>query len=245
MLDDDQIAVALHAVSDEKHLTGARGNNDAADLAADVQTLAVLGEIREDRTAGGPNELRAGHRRLNRLRRLNRSRSLLRGFARRIRERRLFRGRAPLLGICLGAQYMAAAMGARVYPGPAREIGWGTVTLTRQDSVLAPLASAPVLHWHGDTFDLPEGATLLASSSLTPHQAFSLAPGQLALQFHMEADSARMESWLVGHCCELSMAGIDPCTLREDARRLGQAAREAGMAVCRNWLAECRSVLQR
>ncbi len=159
-------------------------------------------------------------------------------------EKRL-RARRPLLGICLGAQYMAAAMGARVYPGPAREIGWGTVTLTRQDSVLAPLASAPVLHWHGDTFDLPEGATLLASSSLTPHQAFSLAPGQLALQFHMEADSARMESWLVGHCCELSMAGIDPCTLREDARRLGQAAREAGMAVCRNWLAECRSVLQR
>lgn len=160
----------------------------------------------------------------------------------RLVEKRLRAGR-PLLGICLGAQYMAAVMGARVYPGPGKEIGWGSVTLTREGGLLAPLAAAPVLHWHGDTFDLPDGATLLASSAMTPHQAFSLAPGQLALQFHVEADSTRIESWLVGHCCELSGAGIDPCTIRQDALRLGEAAREAGQAVCRNWLDECRSVL--
>ena len=101
----------------------------------------------------------------------------------------------PLLGICLGAQYMAHARGARVYPGPKKEIGWGTVSLCHKGGLLAPLESAPVLHWHGDTFDLPEGATLLASSEITPNQAFSLAKGQLALQFHVEADASKMESW--------------------------------------------------
>ena len=149
----------------------------------------------------------------------------------------------PLLGICLGAQYMAHARGARVYPGQGKDIGWGTVTLCQEGGLLAPLESAPVLHWHGDTFDLPEGATLLASSRVTPHQAFSLAPGQLALQFHVEADARHMESWLVGHCCELSQAGIDPCSLREDAQRLGDAAARAGREVCRLWLQESRKAL--
>ncbi len=149
----------------------------------------------------------------------------------------------PLLGICLGAQYMAHAMGARVYPGPRKEIGWGTVRLCQQGGLLAPIESAPVLHWHGDTFDLPEGATLLASSELTPHQAFSLESGQLALQFHVEADARKMEPWLVGHCCELAQAGIDPRQLRRDAQNLGEAAARAGREVCRLWLEESRRAL--
>ena len=63
----------------------------------------------------------------------------------------------PLLGICLGAQIMAAALGAKVYAGPKKEIGWGTVDVTAAGlrGPLAELASAPVLHWHGDTFDVP------------------------------------------------------------------------------------------
>ena len=148
----------------------------------------------------------------------------------------------PLLGICLGAQLMAAARGAQVYAGVRKEIGWGTVSLTTEgrEGVLAPLLEAPVLHWHGDTFDLPRGARLLASSELTPHQAFALGFGQLALQFHVEADAARMEDWLVGHCCELAGAGIDPCVIRDGARILGAQAAAAGQEVCRRWLKEAR-----
>lgn len=148
----------------------------------------------------------------------------------------------PLLGICLGAQLMAAALGARVYPGAQKEFGWGSVSLTPEgaEGVLAPLQDAPVLHWHGDTFDLPARAHLLASTAVTPHQAFSVGFGQLALQFHVEADADRMEEWLVGHCCELAAAGADPCSIREDARRLGAQAAAAGQEVCRRWLKEAR-----
>ncbi|XUJ33596.1 glutamine amidotransferase-related protein [Bradyrhizobium japonicum] len=81
-------------------------------------------------------------------------------------ERRLAQG-LPTLGICLGAQLMAKALGARIYAGGVKEIGWGSVTLTDagQASSLKPLAeSAPVLHWHGDTFDLPDNAARLASN---------------------------------------------------------------------------------
>jgi len=88
----------------------------------------------------------------------------------------------PVLGVCLGAQLLAAALGARVYRGERPEIGSGSVSLTaegRADPVLgaAGLAELPVVHWHEDTFDLPPGAVLLAGSALYPHQAFRVGPG--------------------------------------------------------------------
>ena len=146
----------------------------------------------------------------------------------------------PLLGICLGAQLMASVLDAGVYPGTAKEIGWGQVSLTPAglSGPLAELVDAPVLHWHGDTFDLPRGCDLLASTSITPHQAFRPGPGQLGLQFHAEMDASFMETWLVGHCCELAVNGFDPRAIREDARRLGARARSAGVAFMRRWLAE-------
>jgi GMP synthase (glutamine-hydrolysing) len=144
----------------------------------------------------------------------------------------------PLLGICLGAQMMASALGARVAPGPVKEIGFAPLTLTPtgQSSVLAPLAGVPVLHWHGDNCDLPAGCERLASTTACPVQAFSRLPSQLALQFHIETDPARLEQWLIGHTVELGKAGIDPRGLREQAKAHGAAAATAGLGVLSAWL---------
>jgi GMP synthase-like glutamine amidotransferase len=78
----------------------------------------------------------------------------------------------PTLGVCFGAQMIAAAMGSDVYPGGAREVGFHPVSVHAGDSPLRHVEGVPVLHWHGDTFDLPEGVELLASSHVYRHQAF-------------------------------------------------------------------------
>jgi GMP synthase (glutamine-hydrolysing) len=144
----------------------------------------------------------------------------------------------PMLGICLGAQTMAAALGARVAPGPAKEIGWAPLTLSEagQASVLAPLGTSPVLHWHGDNCELPAGCQGLASTAHCPVQAFARTPSQLALQFHLETEPARFEAWLVGHTVELGEAGLDPRDLRKQARTVGPAVREIGRGVLASWL---------
>jgi len=144
----------------------------------------------------------------------------------------------PTLGICLGAQMMAAALGARVAPGPVKEIGFAPLTLTAAGaaSVLAPLVSSPVLHWHGDNCDLPVGCERLASTAHCPVQAFVRTPSQLALQFHVETEPAGLETWLVGHTVELGKAGIDPRALRRQIGALGPASAQLGRKVLADWL---------
>jgi GMP synthase (glutamine-hydrolysing) len=103
----------------------------------------------------------------------------------------------PVLGICLGAQLLARALGAAVVPGQVKEIGFSAVTVDDPtDPILGGLApGATVLHWHGDVFELPAGATHLASSALTAHQAFRLGNAWGVL-FHPEADVALAERWM-------------------------------------------------
>ena len=152
--------------------------------------------------------------------------------------RRLAAGR-PTLGVCLGAQLIAAALGAEVRPGPAREIGFAPVALTAagRASPLAALAEVPVLHWHGDTFDLPPGATLLAHTAMY-HQAFAHGDHALALQFHAEmGDDARFDHWLAADAAYVEQAAHRVCDLRADHARLGPAAVAAGQAMLRGWLA--------
>jgi GMP synthase (glutamine-hydrolysing) len=142
------------------------------------------------------------------------------------------------LGICLGAQLMARALGARVYPGPAKEIGWKPLVLP-SDNLLAPLVGQPVLHWHGDTFDLPDGATLLASTDICRNQAFALGHYGLAFQFHPEAQAEGFERWLIGHACEIAATpGVSVTGLRAGTARLAPSALARGQQVLRNWLAQ-------
>jgi GMP synthase (glutamine-hydrolysing) len=126
----------------------------------------------------------------------------------------------PTLGICLGAQLIAHALGAKVYAGSQKEIGWSSLEIKPvAQNPLTSLADTPVLHWHGDTFDLPQNAELLASSTLYPNQAFKIGNNILALQFHVEVASDAMEKWLIGHTCELRHAKIDIPNLRADNQR--------------------------
>ena len=153
-----------------------------------------------------------------------------------VARQRLADGR-PTLGLCLGAQIMVAGLGGRVFPGGAKEIGWSQLTLTDagRDSPLAALDGRPVLHWHGDTYNLPDGAVNLASSAVYEQQAFAVGDHGLALQFHPEVTAAGLERWYIGHTIELGVAGVSVVDLRADAARFAAGLAEAGRAMLRQW----------
>ncbi|MBB3268693.1 GMP synthase (glutamine-hydrolyzing) [Azospirillum sp. OGB3] len=153
--------------------------------------------------------------------------------------------RRPLLGVCLGAQLIAAASGARVFPSGVKEIGFKAVSLTAagRESPLRHLEGASPLHWHGDTYSLPAGATNLASSDLIEQQAFSFGREVLGLQFHPEADCGdRFERWLVGHAAELASARIDVAALRQGARVNGPLLHKASERMIAEWLANLEAL---
>jgi GMP synthase (glutamine-hydrolysing) len=156
-----------------------------------------------------------------------------------IRERLL--AELPVLGICLGAQLMAAALGARVYPGHGKEIGWSPLVPVGEMSghhLLQPLfgTNVQVLHWHGDTFDLPAAATHLASSAMYRNQAFALGRHALALQFHPEVLGRSVERWLIGHAGELSSAKIDVPALRAISAAQAGVLEQAAAQLWDDWL---------
>jgi GMP synthase-like glutamine amidotransferase len=110
-----------------------------------------------------------------------------------------------VLGICLGAQIIAKALGARVYPGSAKEIGWFPVQRTTGSHPLfegLPDSFTP-FHWHGETFDLPHEAALLAKSKITQTQAFAVGQRVLGLQFHLEATEESVRALLKGAAHEI------------------------------------------
>ena len=124
----------------------------------------------------------------------------------------------PVLGVCLGAQLIARALGARVYPNPQKEIGWSPVDWTPA-AATDPLFhgfSGPetVFQWHGETFDLPPGAQHLASSAACRHQAFRVGGNVYGLQFHLEVTPEIIGQWLQqdAACGDLreATAPIDP-----------------------------------
>jgi GMP synthase-like glutamine amidotransferase len=105
----------------------------------------------------------------------------------------------PILGVCLGAQLIAKAAGSRVYPNARKEIGWFPVYRTNE-TLYDPLfrgfgESETVFHWHGETFDLPEGALWLARSDACRHQAFRLGTHTYGIQFHLEVTPEMISEW--------------------------------------------------
>jgi GMP synthase (glutamine-hydrolysing) len=155
----------------------------------------------------------------------------------------------PTLGICLGAQLMAAALNAKVYPGRAKEIGWSKLSRGREGDDVAGWdqyldSAGAVLHWHGDTYELPSGARHLASSALYENQAFAWGAHCLGLQFHPEFDASRLERWLIGHCMEIAAApGVTLAALRADTAQLAEQAEAAADRFFASWigsLSRCR-----
>src|SRR5690606_10632736 len=105
---------------------------------------------------------------------------------------------------------------------------------------LRHLAGVEVLHWHADTFDVPDQAQILASTEVTPHQAFSW-DRNLGIQFHPEVDGHEIERWLIGHSGELIEAGVDVSALRAKSKELADASATAGVALIRDYLKAIKS----
>ncbi|MFZ5899296.1 MAG: type 1 glutamine amidotransferase [Bacillota bacterium] len=151
----------------------------------------------------------------------------------------------PVLGICLGAQLIAKALGARVYPNGVKEIGWDTVRLTR-NGVLSPFFTGfprefSVFQWHGDTFDIPPYAQLLGSSRRCLNQAFSFGKNVLALQFHLEVTGDMVREWVAAYAEELLEEGGPKLARKilQETKRKEEKYSLLGQRFCRNWLKEC------
>lgn len=146
----------------------------------------------------------------------------------------------PTLGVCLGAQMIAAAFGGRVYRGPVKEVGFHKVSVadTPAAAPLRHIEDQPLLHWHGDTFTLPDGAELLASSQHYEHQAFRCGKNILGLQFHAEMGlDERFHAWTSAWPDDIAAAGQTVEQLHRDHARHGPRAVAAGRAMIADWLA--------
>jgi GMP synthase (glutamine-hydrolysing) len=149
----------------------------------------------------------------------------------------------PTLGICLGAQLIATALGAKVYAGEAKEIGWCPLRLSDagKESALRYLGAehCDMLHWHGETFDLPKGAVLLASTERYENQAFSYGNNILALQFHPEITQRGMEKWFIGHVGEIMQTdGVSVELLRKETQRFANQLEMQGELFFNSWFNE-------
>jgi GMP synthase-like glutamine amidotransferase len=129
----------------------------------------------------------------------------------------------PVLGVCLGAQLLALAAGGSVHTGPAPEIGWGQIELTRAADTDPLFAGAPstltVLHWHGDTYVRPPGAVQLASSQAYAEQAFRVGAVAWGLQFHLEVEGPAVDGFAAAFADEVRGAGLDPALIRSETAR--------------------------
>jgi GMP synthase (glutamine-hydrolysing) len=147
----------------------------------------------------------------------------------------------PVLGICLGSQLLAAALGGTVGKAPRKEIGWYDVELLPEARDDALFANAPrsftAFHWHGDAFTLPKGAVPLARSTMTPLQAFRAGPRAWGVQFHLETDAHVLDAMLDSGGAELTDANVDAAAVRARAAAELPRVRALALDVFSRWAA--------
>jgi GMP synthase (glutamine-hydrolysing) len=160
-------------------------------------------------------------------------------------ERRLIlnclRANKPILGVCLGSQLLASALGARVTPAAGKEIGWKRVTLT-EEGKLDPLLRGmppvfPGFHWHGDVFNLPPGTTRLASSEMTECQAFRYRGNVYGLLFHPEVNEQTISAMAESLASELRIEGIEAASLLSTAKEVLPRLAPLMQELFSHWLA--------
>lgn len=149
----------------------------------------------------------------------------------------------PTLGICLGAQLMARALGASVYPATTKELGWYPLRIT-QEGKHTPVRyfderDCTMFHWHGDTFDLPYGAQLLASSDACQNQVYQWGKHALAFQCHPEVTANGLEAWYVGHAHEMLHEKHSPSLMRQQAAIHGPKLAQQARLFFAKWLNVC------
>ncbi|HEV2419699.1 MAG TPA: gamma-glutamyl-gamma-aminobutyrate hydrolase family protein [Terriglobia bacterium] len=145
----------------------------------------------------------------------------------------------PLLGVCLGSQLLASALGSEVKKGKQKEIGWHRVTLTeasQQDPLWSGAESSfMACHWHGDVFDLPPSAAGLASSMLTPCQAFRYGTAAYGFLFHMEITPEILRGMTTAFEGEIKEEGIDADLIMRESQEYLPALHKIGRQVFRRW----------
>jgi GMP synthase (glutamine-hydrolysing) len=145
----------------------------------------------------------------------------------------------PILAVCLGSQLLAATLGATVRKGREKEIGWFPIQLgpaSGQDHLWSNQPSRFVAyHWHGDVFDLPNGAVTLASSALTPVQSYRFGDRAYGILFHMEVTERHIVRMLDQFAGEIQEEKLNPAEILEQAKSFLPPLQNIGATVFRNW----------